>query len=73
MTGPANILGDIVAAKTPELARQKELVSLANVQDKITNQTASTEPVGSFVGRRRAVDRRGEEGIAVPRTAASQL
>ena len=34
MTGPANILGDIVAAKTPELARQKELVSLANLQDK---------------------------------------
>ena len=38
MSGPANILGDIVTAKTPELARQKELVSLANLQEKITRQ-----------------------------------
>ena len=38
MTGPANILGDIVAAKTPELARQKELVSLASLQEKILEQ-----------------------------------
>ena len=56
MTGPADILGDIVAAKTPELARQKELVSLANLQEKNRPATASVEPVGRFVGRRRAVD-----------------
>ena len=50
MTGPANILGDIVAAKTPELARQKELVSLANLQEKITRQPPPLNLSGALLG-----------------------
>ena len=50
MTGPANILSDIVAAKTPELARQKELVSLANLQEIITRQPPPLNLSGALLG-----------------------
>ena len=50
MTGPANILGDIVAAKTPELARQKDLVSLANLKEKISGQPPPLNLSGALLG-----------------------
>ena len=50
MTVPDDILGDIVAAKTPELARQKGLVSLDDLREKIAGRPAPLNMSGALLG-----------------------